>query len=60
MTYISLPQDQQRVIGAMDRQAFESAIDRCVTDEKGSPLYGLGLRESWKHMGQCLGRSSVL
>ncbi len=45
MTYINLPQDQQRAISAVDMRALELAIDRCVKDERVSPLYELVLRE---------------
>lgn len=55
MTYINVPHDQQRGISVVDMRALESAIDRCVTDERVSPLYELGLRECGEHVGSMLG-----
>ncbi|MDI3248538.1 MULTISPECIES: hypothetical protein [unclassified Pseudomonas] len=51
MTYINLPQDQQRAISAVDMRALDSAIDRCVMEERISPLYEFGLRECGEHVG---------
>jgi hypothetical protein len=55
MTYINLPQDQQRAISAVDMRALDSAIDRCVMEERISPLYEFGLRECGEYVGSELG-----
>ncbi|HBN9750153.1 hypothetical protein [Pseudomonas aeruginosa] len=54
MTYINLPLDQQRAISAVDMRALDSAIDRCVMEERMSPLYEFGLRECGEYVGSKL------
>ncbi|WP_060477701.1 hypothetical protein [Pseudomonas monteilii] len=54
MTLINVPLEQQLAISAVDVKALHVAVDKCLHEQRSTPIHELGLRECGSQIGRAL------